>query len=109
MSYAIGEKIFIKTADEVLDYTLKLGNLVQVPPEPLDPIASVAWSYTGGSGLIIGDGGNGAPAPVNTPTTVTVFITGGIVGVRYTVVANVTTVGDRTYQRGIYLEIVTAA
>lgn len=108
-TYAIlGDKPFTKVPDEVLDYTLKLGALVLVPPQPIDPVVSVEWSYVGPPGLIIGDGVNGAPAPVNSTTDVTVYLKDGDPGQLYIVTAAVTTAAARVFVRGFRIQVVAA-
>jgi len=77
----------IKDPDAILPYTLDWSQWLDFG----DSIDTAAWTVTPAT-LIVGDGGNGAPAPsIPTPSTTEVWLLDGDVGVTYLVSVRITT------------------
>ena len=88
-------KLFSKDPDAKLDYVLDWS--AWLPSG--DTISSSTWviDIAPDSSLAIA----GSPAPSNTTTTTTVWLTGGTLGQRYTLRNRIVTTGGRTDDRSV--------
>jgi len=62
-------------------------------------------TLTVASGLTLGNGSNGAPAPSNTTTKATYWLLGGLVGNDYLVTNRIVTAGGRTAERSVLIRV----
>lgn len=86
------EKTFTKDPQSTLDYQFDWSDWLSG-----DVIASSVWEVTAGISTA---------NPTNTPTTTTVFLSGGAVGVKYIVTNRITTSQGRTEDRRFQLNVV---
>ncbi len=76
----------IKDPDAILPFTFDWSQWLDLG----DSIATAVW--TAGTGILIGDGANGAPVPsIPTSSTTEVWLLGGTAGVTYLVSVRITT------------------
>lgn len=87
-------QIFQKDADAVLDYTVDWEDWLE---DIADTISASDWIVASG---ITEDSDS------NTTTTATVWLSGGVEGSSYRVTNRITTVGGRTQDASIFIEIV---
>ncbi len=92
--------------NEIQDYSVDWSRFLNTG----DTIASVQWFVNdeelGSYEVYSGDAGAlTIVQPTNTTTVATVRITGGLVGVRYTIQCRITTSDALRYNRSIYLTI----
>jgi len=92
---------FVKDANAVLDYEINWSTWLGT-----DTIATSTWTLTGESGITIGNGANGAPAPTNTTIKATVWLIGGVAGIGHLVTNRIVTAGGRTDERSLKIIVV---
>jgi len=68
-----------------------------------DTVSASTWAAQ--NGIVIGDGNNGAAAPSKTATTTTVWLMSGMNGVDYLVTNRIVTVGGRTHERSVLVQV----
>jgi hypothetical protein len=86
--------MFIKDPSAVLDYTVDWTDWLP----PGDTITAATWSS---NGVTVAD----SPAPSNTGSTATAWLSGGNTGNTYTVTCTITTTGGRTDSRHLFIEV----
>jgi hypothetical protein len=87
--------VFKKDPNAVLDYTVDWGPYLT----PLaDTIASVTWITSAGLTKV---------SQINTTTTATAFVSGGVLDTTETLTCRIVTAGGRTDDRTLSLKIVT--
>lgn len=84
-------RAFVKDPDATLDYTIDWGPWLNG-----DDIQTSSWTVPSGVTNVAND---------NTVTTARIFISGGTVGVNYTLTNRITTVGGRTDDRSIEIRV----
>lgn len=85
---------FTKDPDAKLDFTLDWALFLGA-----DTIATSAWTLP--SGIT-----QSSPAPSNTATTTTIWLTGGTLGLEYELVNRITTAGARTDDRTLRIRVI---
>ena len=68
-----------------------------------DTISGSTWFAQ--NGIVIGNGVNGAAEPSKTATTTTVWLMNGMNGVDYLVTNRIVTVGGRTHERSVLVQV----
>lgn len=88
-------RFFLKDPDAKLDYTISWVTWLG-----LDTISASAW--TADAGIAIA----GSPAPSNTTTTATVWLSGGTAGEVYAVTNRIVTAAGRTQDGTIMIRVI---
>jgi len=92
---------FLKDPDAILDYSLDWSDWLVSG----DTILTSVWVVIPAADLIIGDGGNGAPAPSILGVITTVWLIAGAVGVTYLLENTITTTLSRKDQRTVAIVV----
>lgn len=97
----------IKAPDEDLDYLFDWAGATAPGPWLTggDTIATSTWTVTGIPGLIIVPGPLTMHTTSNSPTTATVWLSGGTVAAQYAVENTIVTAGGRTAVRTLTVSI----
>lgn len=89
---------YVKDPDAVLDYAQDWSEWLGA-----DTLSSASWTVP--SGITLGNGSNGAPAPAATATVATAWLLGGVAGTDYAVTCRVVTAGGRTDDRTVTIQV----
>ena len=88
-----------KDPNEVLDFTIEFDDQLELDSDTNDSATVTVTPAPADGGVTIDANGND-------DTTVTVWVSGGTLGVQSKVTATVVTVGGRTYERSIQLSLI---